>query len=142
MRPSVRKAIQQAYDTADAALAHRQLERLAKSLEREHPGAAASLREGLEETLTLQRLGITGALYRTLRSTNPIENLNSLLGRFTRNVKRWRDGSMIVRWIAAGIFEAKRRFRRIRGHQDLKTLLSAIERHAEGRTLDLEKRVA
>ena len=61
--------------------------RLATSLERAHPGAAASLREGLEETLTLQRLGLTGALYRTLRSTNPIENLNGLLGRFTRNVK-------------------------------------------------------
>ena len=119
-----------------------QLERLAKSLERAHPGAAASLREGLEETLTLQRLGITGALYRTLRSTNPIENLNSLLGRFTRNVKRWRDGRMIVRWIAAGLLEAKRRFRRIRGHQDLKTLLSAIERHVKEQTLDLEKRVA
>ena len=59
-----------------------------------------------------------------------------------RNVKRWRDGRMIVRWVAAGIFEAKRRFRRIRGHQDLKTLCSAIECHAEGRTLDLEKRVA
>jgi len=142
LRPSVRRAMQQAYDTADAALAHRQLERLATSLERAHPGAAASLREGLEETLTLQRLGITGALYQTLRSTNLIENLNSLLGRFTRNVKRWRDGSMIVRWIAAGIFEAKRRFRRIRGHQDLKTLLSAIERHTKEQTLDLEKRVA
>ena len=77
-----------------------------------------------------------------LRSTNPIENLNSLLGRFTRNVKRWRDGSMIVYWIAVGIFEAKRRFRRIRGHQDLKTLLSAIERHTKEQTLDLEKRVA
>jgi len=142
MRPSVRKAMQQAYDTADAALARRQLVRLATSLERTHPGAAASLREGLDETLTLQRLGITGALYRTLRSTNPIENLNGLLGRFTRNVKRWRDGSMIVRWIAAGIFEAKRRFRRIRGHQDLETLRSAIERYTNERTLDLEKRVA
>lgn len=142
MRPSVRKAMQQAYDTTDAARAHRQLERLAKSLERAHPGAAASLREGLEETLTLQRLGITGALYRTLRTTNPIENLNGLIGRFTRNIKRWRDGSMIVRWIAAGIFEAKRRFRRIRGYRDLKTLFSAIERHAKRQTLDPEKRVA
>jgi transposase-like protein len=142
MRPSVRKAMQQAYDTEDAALAQRQLERLATSLQRAHPGAAASLREGLEETLTLQRLGITGALYRTLRTTNPIENLNGLLGRFTRNVKRWRDGSMIVRWIAAGIFEATRRFRRIRGYRDLNTLFSAIGRYAEGKTLDLEKRVA
>jgi transposase-like protein len=100
------RLVQNSWSTS--ALANRQLERLATSLERAHPGAAASLREGLEETLTLQRLGITGALYRTLRSTNPIENLNGLLGRFTRNVKRWRDGSMIVRWIGSGIFEAKR----------------------------------
>ncbi len=116
MRPSVRNAMQQAYNTEDATLAHRQLERLAKSLERAHSGAAASLREGLEETLTLQQLGITGAVYRSLRSTNPIENLNGMLGRFTRKVKRWRDGSMIVRWVAAGISEATRRFRRTRGH--------------------------
>jgi len=142
MRLSVRKAMQQAYDTEDAAPAQRQLERFATSSGRTHPDAAASLREGLEETLALQQLGITGALYRTLRSTNPIENLNSLLDRFTRNVKRWRDGSMIVRWIASGIFEAKRRFRRIRGYRDLNTLFSAIGRHAERRTLDLEKHVA
>ncbi len=71
MRPSVRRAMQQAYDTPDEDLARRQLERLARSLEREHPGAAGSLREGLEETLTLQRLGISDSLYRTLRSTNP-----------------------------------------------------------------------
>jgi transposase-like protein len=142
MRPSVRRAIRQAYASEDAALAERQLERLADSLERAHPGAAASLREGLEETLTLQRLGITGALYRTLRSTNAIENMNGLIGRFTRNVKRWRDGAMIVRWIAAGIAEAQRRFHRIRGHRDLDRLLHAIERHREVKTLAPEKRVA
>jgi hypothetical protein len=65
-----------------------------------------------------------------------------LLGRFARNSKHWRDGGMILRWIAAGLFEAKRKFRRIRGHRDLKTLLSAIERHAGRRALDLEKRSA
>jgi transposase-like protein len=142
MRPSVRRAMQQAYASEDAALAQRQLERLADSLERAHPGAAASLREGLEETLTLQRLGITGALYRTLRSTNAIENLNGLLGRFTRNVKRWRDGAMILRWIGAGVFEAQRRFRRVRGHRDLKTLHAALERFGKTAALDREKRVA
>jgi putative transposase len=142
MRPSVRKAMQEAYESGDAVLAEKQLERLAKSFDRAHPGAAASLREGLAETLTLQQLGIKGALYRTLRSTNPIENLNGLLDRYTRNVKRWRDGSMILRWIAAGMFEANRRFRRIRGHADLKALFSAIDRQALRTTLDPEKRVA
>ncbi len=78
-----------------------------------HPGAAASLREGSDETLTLQALGVTGALYRTRRSTNAIENLNGLVGRFVRNVRRWRDGRMLVRWIAAGLYEARPR---LRGH--------------------------
>jgi hypothetical protein len=87
-------------------------------LERAHPGAATLLREGLDETLTLQGLGVTGALYRTLRSTNAIENLNGLVGRFSRNVRR-RDGHMLVRWIAAGLHEARRSFRRLRGHADL-----------------------
>ena len=142
MRPSVLQAIRQAYDSEDVKLAQRQLERLAHSLDRTHPGAAASLREGLEETLTLQRLGIQGALYRTLRSTNPIENLNSLVGRFSKNVKRWRDGAMIVRWIGAGILDAKPMFRRIRGFRDLNTLFQALERHVEHETLDHEEQVA
>jgi putative transposase len=90
---------------------------LAAGLEQTHPGAAASLREGLDETLTLQRLGVTGALYRTLRSTNAIENLNGLVGRFVRNVRRWRDGRMLVRWIAAGLHEARRGFRRVRSRR-------------------------
>ena len=87
LRPSVRHAMRQAYDAATpAASAQRQLERLARSLDADHPGAAASLREGLEETLTLQTLGITGALWKTLRSTNPIENLNGGVAKFTRTV--------------------------------------------------------
>ena len=123
---------------ADAALAKRRLAQLAAGLERTHPGAAASLREGLDETLTLQRLGVTGALYRTLRSTNAIENLNGLVGHFVRNVRRWRDGRMLVRWIAAGLHEARRSFRRVRGHADLAALIRALDR----RTLDTKKEVA
>jgi transposase-like protein len=87
LHPTVRHAMQQAYNTTKPASARRQLERLARSLEDEHPGAAASLCEGLEETLTLQALGISSALWRTLRSTNPIENLNGAVGKFTRNVR-------------------------------------------------------
>jgi hypothetical protein len=141
-RPSVRRALRQAWATSDVALARRQLERLAASLERAHPGAAASLREGLEETLTLQALGIDGALYRTLRSTNAIENLNGSVAAYTHHVKRWRGGSMILRWVGAGVLEAKRHFHRIRGHRDLAKLVRALqdhERRLAGRT---EERVA
>ena len=92
-----------------------------------HPGAAASLREGLEETLTVQALGITGALYRTLRTTNPIENLNGSIAHFTRNVKRWKDGQMTLRWIAGALSDAKGRFRKLRGHRDMKLLLTALK---------------
>jgi hypothetical protein len=86
----------------------------------------------------MQGLDVTGALYRTLRSTNAIENLNGLVGRFVRNVRRWRDGQMLVRWIAAGLQEARRSFRRVRGHADLATLVRALDR----RTLDTRKEVA
>ena len=96
------------------------------------------LREGLDETLTLQRLGVTGALYRTLRGTNAIENLNGLVGHFVRHVRRWRDGRMLVRWIAAGLQEARRSFRRVRGHADLRALIRALDRY----TLDTRKEVA
>ncbi len=100
--------------------------------------AAASLREGLDETLTLQRLGATGALYRTLRSTNAIENLNGLLGHFVRNVRRWRNGRILVRWIATGLREVGRNFRRLRGHRDLAALIRALDRTA----MDTRKEVA
>ena len=96
------------------------------SLEAEHPGAAGSIREGLDETLTLQRLGIEGALYRTLRSTNTIENLNGGVATYTRNVKRWRGGSMIVRWVSAAVLEAQGRFRRIRGYKEIHRLIAAL----------------
>jgi putative transposase len=137
-RPRIRRALAEAYALADPALAKRRLTQLAAGLERAHPGAAASLREGLEETLTLQGLGVTGPLYRTLRSTNAIENLNGLVGRYIRNVRRWRDGHMLVRWIAAGLHESGRRFRRIRGHADLPALIRALDRRA----LDTRKEVA
>jgi transposase-like protein len=138
MRPRVRRVLTEAYGLADATLAKRRLEQLAAGLERSHPGAAASLREGLDETLTLQRLGITGALYRTLRSTNAIENLNGLVGHFVRNVRRWRDGHMLVRWLAAGLRESARSFRRLRGHRELAALVRALD----GTVVDSRKEVA
>jgi putative transposase len=85
------------------------------------------LREGLDETLTVLALGTTGALYRTLRSTNPIENLQSLFKRVTRRVTRWQDGTMARRWAVTGLLEAATRFRRIRGHADLRRLVAALD---------------
>jgi phytoene dehydrogenase-like protein len=118
-----------AYARKSAPVAKRQLERLARSLDRTHPGAAASLREGLDETLTLQHLGIRGTLYRTPATTNPVENLNGSVTSFTRNVKRWRAGAMVVRWVARRVRGAEQRFRRIRGFRDMSRLVAALRKH-------------
>jgi len=126
LHASVGRAMRDAWDSANAELAKKQLTRLANSLHAQHPGAAASLREGLDETLTVQALGIGGALYRTLRTTNPIENLNGSIERFTRNVKRWKDGQMTLRWVAGALSDAKGRFRKLRGHREMKLLLAAL----------------
>ena len=112
----------------NASVAQRRLERLASSLEASHPGAAGSVREGLGETLALQRLEIAGALYRKLRTTNAIENLNSGIATYTRNVKRWRGGSMAVRWVSAAIQEAEKKFRRVQGFRDIEKLTKTLER--------------
>jgi transposase-like protein len=127
LQVSVKQAMTEAYQCTDATLAKRQLERLARSLEREYPGAASSLREGLEETLTLQSLGLSGALYLTLRSTNPIENLNRSITDFTRRVSRWRGGRMIVRWVATAVAEAEKKFRRLQGYRSMPQLIAALE---------------
>ncbi len=108
MHASVGRALRTAWDLHSEATAKRALERLARSLEDEHPGAAASIREGLDETLTVLRLGLTGPLQRMLRTTNIIENLNGGVERYTRNVKRWRGGQMIQRWVASALLEAER----------------------------------
>lgn len=123
---SVKRALNDAWSASDADLARKQLSRLASSLQAKHPGAAASLREGLEETLTVQALGITGALYRTLRTTNPIENLNGSVAHYCRNVKRWGDGQMVLRWVASALSDAATRMRKLRGCSHMRTLLKAL----------------
>jgi len=142
VQASVRRALTDAWQSRDPALALKQLERLARSLERAHPGAAASLREGLEETLTVQRLGIDGALHLTLRSTNPIENLNGTVAHHTRNVKRWRDGQMLLRWVGAALLQAGGHFRRVRGLRDMPKLCAALDRHHRARSVNGERKVA
>lgn len=126
LHPSVGRALKDAWQSKDPVLAKRQLERLAQSLAKNHPGAAASLREGLDETLTLIALGVDDALYRTLRTTNPIENLNGSIAHYTRNVKRWRDGQMVLRWVGSALNEASRGFRAVRGYRDMKRLTAAL----------------
>ncbi len=126
-RPAVKQRLRRAWALDDHARAAEQLRRLAGELERTYPGAAGSLREGIEETLTLTRLGVTGSLKRTLESTNPCESMIEIVRRTQRNVKRWSSGEMALRWTAAGMLEAERQFRKIIGYRDLATLVVAIE---------------
>ncbi len=127
-RPWVRRKLRSAWAEPEYGRALASLEALARQLETSHPGAAASLREGLAETLTLTRLGVTGQLKATLASTNPVESMIEIVRQTQRNVKRWRSGEMALRWTAAGMLEAERQFRRVVGYRDLPKLLAAIER--------------
>jgi putative transposase len=128
-RDQVRARMRAAWALTDAELAEQRLELLAGELDRTWSAAAASLREGMTETLTLTRLGITGQLAKTLSSTNPCESMIEIVRHTQRNVKRWRDGDMRRRWTAAGMLVAEQQFRRIIGYRDLAKLVIAIERH-------------
>jgi len=103
---------------------------LATLLEATHPGAAASLREGLEEMFTVSRLGIDGRLAKTLVTSNPVESMISIARTTNRNVTRWRDAQMVLRWTAAGMLNAERSFRRIKGYKQMPQLIAALHRHA------------
>jgi putative transposase len=103
---------------------------LAAQLDKNYPSAAASLREGLQEMFTVARLGIDGRLARTLTTSNPIESMISIARTTNRNVTRWRDGQMVLRWTAAGMLNAERSFRRIKGHKQMPQLVDALRRHA------------
>lgn len=130
----------EAYESSDPKRALRVLESLAMRLEADHPGAAAALREGLAETLTVIELGLTGGLRLTLRTTNPIDNLFGSVRKASRRVKRWRGGRMMLRWCAASMLDASTRFRRIKGHAEMPKLVAALRAH-DG-TLDQEEAVA
>jgi transposase-like protein len=132
-RPLVRRRLRQAWALDDHDVARERLHTLAGELERSHPGAAASLREGLDETLTVTRLGVRGRLKRTLVSTNPCESMIETVRRIARNVKHWQSGDMCLRWTAAGMLEAARQFRRVIGHADLAKLAVTVERDVTAR---------
>jgi len=126
-RDTVKRRLRQAWQDNDHDIALEQLNTLALELDKPHPGAASSLREGMEETLTVTRLGITGKLKRTLQSTNPCESMISTVRAINRNVKNWSSGEMCLRWTAAGMLEAETRFRKVEGYRGLANLAIAIE---------------
>jgi transposase-like protein len=126
LRATVRSAMNQAYATRDIKRARRLLDGLARRLEHQHPSAAASLREGLEETLTVMRLGLPENLERVLSSTNLIENLFSRVREIGHRVKRWQSGTMVLRWTATGVLEAERGFRKLVGYRAMPILVAAL----------------
>ena len=132
LRAVVERRIRAAYHADSALAAQAELEVLAAELDKTHPGAAASLREGMPETLTVLRLGVPPTLARSLRSTNCIESMIGICREHAKNVKHWKDGQMALRWAAAGMLEAGKQFRRVNGHLHLPALRAALE--AEVRT--------
>jgi putative transposase len=116
------RRIRNAYAMTRYAEAKAELGKIFRQLERINPSAARSLEEGLEETLTVHRLGVGTLLRRTLASTHPIESCLSTGGRVARNVKRWRAGDHALRWTATGLLEAERKFRRVKGFRELEIL--------------------
>ncbi len=124
---TVRRQLRAAWALDDHDAALDRLRVLADELARTDPGAAASLREGMQETLTITRLGVTGRLKRTLASTNPCESMIGTVRRTSRNVKNWKNGDMCLRWTAAGMLEAEQQFRKIIGFNDLAKLALTVE---------------
>lgn len=131
LKPLVGRKLDAAWAKEDPDAAAAALRRLAASLDEAHPGAAASIREGLEETLTISRLGLSPALVKTFKSTNPIESLNEGIRQIEHNVKHWRSGKMALRWTAAAALVREKRFRRINGYRDLWLLERALDRHTK-----------
>jgi putative transposase len=129
LRESAGRTISTAYKCADARRAKRMLEALAKQLERKHPAAAASLREGLDETLTVLGLDLPHWLTRTLCTTNAIEFINGRVRKTTHNVTRWDGGEMILRWLSVALDEAAKTFRKLRGHKGMPILVAALRVH-------------
>jgi putative transposase len=131
LRTTVTSRMRRAYHADSALAAEAELCALAAELDRTHPGAAASLREGMAETLTVLRLNIPPTLARTFRSTNAVESMISICRTHASNVKNWRDGTMALRWCAAGMVEAGKQFRRVNGHMHLRSLRDTLEKVTE-----------
>lgn len=120
--------MRRAWKNPNADEAQRDLETLARSLEKINPDAAGSLREGLADMFTITRLGVTGTLLKTVFSTNPMESMIDIVRVHARNVKRWQDGDMRLRWAAAGMLCAAEQFRKVKGYRQLPLLAEALRR--------------
>jgi putative transposase len=129
LHASVRRALRQAWELDDTEKAERLLRNLARRLEQEAPGVATSILEGFDEMLTVNRLGLPAKLRRSLACTNSIENMMGTVRRVCRNVKRWRNASMALRWTAAGMREAAKGFRRLKAYKHLPALRAALAAH-------------
>jgi len=139
---AVRRALKQAWEMDDAEKAERLIRNLARRFEQEAPDVSRSILEGLDEILTVVRLGLPLELRRSLASTNIIESMNSVIRQVCRNVKRWRNAKMALRWTAAGMFEAKKGFRRLKAYKQLPILKQALLDHRQNRQLDQVKDAA
>ncbi len=128
-KQAVGRTISAAYQSGNPERAERMLRALARQLEREHPSAAASLLEGLVETLTITRMKLPPALARTLSTTNPIEFINGRIRKTTHNVDRWDGGEMVLRWLAVSLLEAAKTFRKLRGYKAMPMLVAALRAH-------------
>lgn len=131
LHASVRRALRQAWELDDADKAEKLIRNLAQRLERDAPGVSKSILEGLDEILTVSRLGLPAQLRRSLACTNIIENMMGTVRRVTRNVKRWSSASMALRWTAAAMLEAKKGFRRLKDYKQLPALRVALNAHYE-----------
>ena len=129
LQASVRRTLRQAWELDDAEKAERLIRNLARRLEHDAPGVRDSILEGLDEILTVNRLGLPAELRRSLACTNIIENMNGTVRRVCRNVKHWRDAAMALRWTGAAMLEAAKGFRRIKAHRQLPFLKSALAAH-------------
>jgi transposase-like protein len=127
----VDQRLARAFNHADPTAGLRQAKDLARQLEARWPDAAASLREGLDDMFSVRRLGVSDRLARSLTNTNMIESMISVARDTTHHVKRWRNGTMVKRWAAAGMLNAERSFRRLKGCKDMPTLVAELARHVE-----------
>lgn len=129
MKKQVGRTMTTAYRCGHFERAKRMLHSLAKQLEKKHPSAAASLREGLDETLTVLRFELPSGLERTLSTTNAIEFVNSRIRKTTHNVTKWNGGTMVLRWVAVALVEASKTFRKLRAYTAMPKLVAALRAH-------------
>jgi putative transposase len=129
MKKQASRTMMTAYRCGNHERAKRMLNALARQFDKKYPSAAASLREGLDETLTMMRFELPAGLERTLSTTNAIEFVNSRIRIRTHNVTKWNDGTMVLRWLAVALVETSKTFRKLRDYKGMPKLLAALRAH-------------